>query len=61
MTKQFPITGTMKGASKEPDRKNQIIINYHDDDVDVTKDADVEADDAAHVWIDRITRWWRIK
>ena len=59
-TKQFPITGTMKGVSKKPDRKNWIIINDDDHyDVDVTKDADNEADEPAHVWRDRRTQWWR--
>ena len=40
----------MKGASKEPDRKNLIIINDDDDyDLDVTKDTDDEADEPRHV------------
>ena len=46
-TKQFCITGTMKGPSEEPDRKTLIIIN--DDDVEFIKDADDEADEPAHV------------
>ena len=57
-TKQFRIKGTMKGASKEPDRKYWIIINDDDHyDVDVTKDTDDEADEAVHVWRDRRTQW----
>ena len=44
------MTGKMKAASKERDRKTLIIINDGDDyDVDVTKDADDEADEPAHV------------
>ena len=50
----------MKGAWKEHDRKNLIIINDDDDvDVDVTKDPDDEEDELAHVWRDRRTQWWR--
>ena len=60
-TKQFRIRGKTIAASKEPDRKTLIIINDDDDyDVDVTKDADNEADEPTHVWRDRRTQWWRI-
>ena len=41
-TNQFLMIGTMKAASKQPDRKNLIIIT--DDDY-----ADDEADEPAHV------------